>query len=398
MKMPFLTYLWFLFFAIFVEVDGRIAYAQLTSETKNHVGVIAEASLANRDSLRPFSMRFRYSKGEAKNLQWAEKGRFRVPPTVADCGLWEDAGRRRFERIARDEFDISKELQGQGRGTISVPFHSRKIIEFQGELKASYSAGLKCLVIRPDSDSRIGISGTPFDAGVMGKRETGHPARKLIRAIEAESDVQFYGEVEIGGDLLLHVALNSSGYICSIYFDPNRGFLPVRMEYRRIAGDSIAFRLLVVGIEEVGGSFFPTRVRRVAVSPSGEMEACTLEEWVVTDYQVHTPVPDSEFAIEIPNGVRIHNGVNPHGQFGLKQGRSINLEALRELSQIAAEDNFAKLKASRRILTSAQQNSTNRASDSPFHAHPLLIGNVIFIATCVALWFMRRRRKNIVKP
>ncbi len=93
MKMPFLTYLWFLFFAIFVEVDGRIAYAQLTSETKNHVGVIAEASLANRDSLRPFSMRFRYSKGEAKNLQWAEKGRFRVPPTVADCGLWFVGGR-----------------------------------------------------------------------------------------------------------------------------------------------------------------------------------------------------------------------------------------------------------------------------------------------------------------
>ncbi len=364
---------------------------QATPDARDHLGVIAEASLANRESLRPFSMKFRYSKGEARSLRSAEQGRFSKPPAVGDCSLWEDSQRRRFERIGREEIDLAAELEAQGGETVSVPFHSRKILEFHGSFSASYSAGLNSLVVRAESDERIGISGTPFDMGVMGKGEIAHPARRILQKINSGEEVRFDGEVMVDDRLLLRVGLPLSGYQVDVYFDPNRGFLPVRMDYSRSADGSLAFRLLATRIEQVDASFFPTHVRRVSVSPGGENEPCTLEEWVVTDWLIHTPLRDSDFAIDVPDNVRIHNGVNANGVFGLKHGGNVDLAMLKKYSELAAEHNFAKLKAQRR----GQNDVREGALGKDFHS--MLIVNCTVVGICV-LWslirFRRRTRRS----
>jgi hypothetical protein len=135
-----------------------------------------------------------------------------------------------------------------------------------------------------------------------------HPAGIIEDSRRGGSPVEFDGEVELNGTMLLSLTVKyGSESRCQLLIDPAQGFLPLQTT-AWTAGFEGPFRIArITAVRKCsGGRWFPER--SVIVTPDAAAGVSVME-LIVTELDVDTPPPDEAFKLTVPAGIRLHDGV-----------------------------------------------------------------------------------------
>ncbi len=368
------------------------------AEEERTLRVIMEGSMANRRSFHYLTCEFAITRGFAESEAEAKKEG--VSTIVEDGkGLWYVSSQKcRFEihsdqskMVAAVREWLKNHKPDPADGPFSVPLGTklgpRKLL-WDGDQGVAISGLLRGGALIPKDQSGPGVRISPFDmAGWMARDEDQHPALLIERSfVNADIECRFGGRESSDGEAMLSVAFTypsspESGRVTYL-FDPKRGFLPIQM--RRTKPPVTVY---VTDAKECSGSrWFPMRTVAVQSSEQGDIEVL---EVLVTRLDVDTPPEDSVFAIDVAEGTRIHDGVNPLSLVSFPDGDQISVEDLTKLAgkmSTAAEKRENERRAEMSVITEVDADTKRGAY------RWMLIGGIGVALLLVACLLVRRSR------
>ncbi len=397
-------------------VTGLLAIAATchAGEEAERLTAIAESALFNRNAFPFIDCRFVLTHGtcDSENEPIADGPR-RV--LLSSQGTWivrkdevkyelevdPTVEQQRVREAIAAETAKTKDTPAKGRVTVALgmKFVSRRVL-WNGTNGMSYTPLMAAgALFRPD-ERGPSISITPFDlVGMMGPDESRHPG-SLIAARDKTDGVtcRFAGSDDVGGRNLLVVSYDETSgkqQVRSRYwFDPERGFLPVQMTRQYDDPSCTRTKVVVTDVRECsGGRWFP--MRSVAVLSPGTAQPddkLDVFELVVHELDVDSPAPDVLLALDIPQGARLHNGVEPNSQDTLQKPRRICIADLRDL-----EEDMSRRAEGRRVEHAQYEQQAQPLEEPEGGTNWLAItasaAALLFVVTL--LWLRHRRQKGL---
>jgi hypothetical protein len=308
--------------------------------------VIAEGYRTNRESFTAFSCRFKWTFGKAQSLEDARLGKFQ--DVCEHDGLWlVDGQRTRYDLICTtvnlaQEFDRARAEYGKTAGAKRegmIQLRGHEYFYLKNELwRARQSKVIKCVTLVPlGVEDQVGTDPTPFSLGVMGGNEELSPAALLKRVVEGQMIGRFDGTVVEGGRTLLAVSWGNKGerLRLSHRFDPERGYLPVRIWDSDPATAKIYYEAFILDAKNCGsGRWFPMRSIVVKGGVSGRWPK-RVRETRVTDLKLERP-DGKEFYLDVPARTQVVIVDSPNF-FNIKKDTRVHESQLESLAQQAIE-------------------------------------------------------------
>jgi hypothetical protein len=303
----------------FVVLTGSLSLAFAGDSAPQVMSkLIAEGYLHNRESFDAFECRFRLEWGEAKDSDEAIQGRLTNRRTMQ--GVWLVNGEKvRLECVhAQTPSDFTKAYAAQQWLS-------------NGPLSLSIQPDVKMGNIFYPEFPGAGILNTPFDFGMMGFNEKGSPGKSILECLKDHSPCTFEGNQDVKGRSLSLVVFKRGDYEEQIFFDLQRGFLPLQWISKEMKSGTIAHKVWITKVEECEGErWFPMRTV-VAYFPPGEKSLpCQVRIYEVDHLKIGAPF-DDQFVVDAEAGTSINDHTRDGAQIRLKSPRRYSLADLEPL-------------------------------------------------------------------
>ena len=268
----------------------------------------AEGYAANRAGFTQFTCRYVVRKGtaevagggrslnwrdvqEARGL-WARDGdRERV-----SLGLSDAAAERVEDRLAEPPSDPGPaSADGSRLSAVDEPFTPEDYLT-NGREELRHGTGIANIFA--DMGGGGHAIDTPFSMGVMGFGETMNPAAVIGMARSRNLPVE--AAETPGGLIEVRLPEDENGNGMAFTFDPERGFLPVVIEFR-VRGRA-EDRTEILDAAEFDGRWFPIRCVSSSNPDGGGVKFVT--EYEVTELTMGAP-PDGAFEVTLPEGTNV---------------------------------------------------------------------------------------------
>ncbi|HUT00818.1 MAG TPA: hypothetical protein VM031_00065 [Phycisphaerae bacterium] len=300
---------------------------------------IAEGYLANRGAFKAFRCEFRYRVGGARDLADALKNGPTVKPLTAVCKWLVDGERicysRVIDRKARAAQEASKAapqhtvVGGQPAIIAEIPLSGLGWLT-DGKRALRYDPNFVANLMGPNRIAELieGLSPdtTPWALGGLGRTLGSNPGRWMLDG--KLGTWRSVGLEDANGLKLAIIECRRETAMLRYYFDTQRGFLPVRKEYR--LNDGRRTHLAVTDTRKCpDGRWFPGRVVSVDMRASGEV--WRVQEITVTALDARSKVPSEEMSLVLRRGIQVLHADNTMSAFRLPADERIGIGDLEAL-------------------------------------------------------------------
>jgi hypothetical protein len=300
---------------------------------------IAEGYLSNRGAFKSFRCEFSYRVGSAPNLARALKNGPTVNVLSSWC-KWLIAGRnicysREIDEEAKAALERSKanprphNIKGQKGFIAAIPLSARGYLT-DGRRAISYDPDFVANLMGPkrivELIDDLSPDATPWALGGLGRTMTTNPGRWILDG--KLGAWRFVGAEEVEGGKRLLVECKRSSARLTYYFDPARGFLPVRRIYRLNDGRESHTAMTEVR-KCLDGRWFPARVVKVDMRAGGEV--WRVQEIKLSKLDAEAKVKPEEISLVLRRGIQVVHVDDLRTAFRLQVAERIgvgDLEAL----------------------------------------------------------------------
>ena len=394
--------------SVIVAAVATCSSVCLGGEETDRLQVIAESSLANRKAFPFVNCRFAvvYAKcdedkdalegGNLRERQKADgvwivrKDQVRHEIVVDPDAEREYLAEAYARAAAKADADVETIQVSVGRRLVS-----RKIL-WDGARGMSYSPVMGGGGMFSPDAAGPGITMTPFDlAGMMGPDERLRPGY-LIEQIQESSEIKwrFVGSEKVRGrDLLVVSCDDTSGTDkehSKYWFDPERNFLTVQRTHHYDDPSHVRTKVVVTDVRECsGGRWFPMRtVKILTPGPAQSERELEVFDLTVKELDVDTPPSDEMLALDIPEGARLHNSVDPLSQSTLEQQQRISVADLGGVKEDMST------RAKERRIRHEQETRPLVESESGGNRLLMAAGASLLVIAVVAVVVWNRRRSS----
>lgn len=368
----------------------------------------AEAYLANREAFPFFDCRFTVTKGKAASLADALAGKLDEP--AVEHGVWiVDGPRVRYEAYC-DHATLAAALEnnptfkvkladGAEANAVRMPCNAEGFLT-DGRIHLRYAPTMESANIRAADSPLPGIECTPWSLQMMGQDEERSPGRLLLQGGKADHahiwlDAEPHGEPE----QVLVVALGPqpSGQAPPrrrFFLDPERGYLPVRIDLYYPQKFDEAGQPLPVVRAQVGRildvlacsneRWFPRRTVTIGRPDGDPPFQTTIIE--VTSLNADERPSEDLFHLDVSKDTTISNPDDLRSVVGVKEEQRIHLRNLPGFLEQTTE----RLQQAR--ARDEEERQAGRGASGL--RRWLVLANVAILALAAALLYAARRRKN----
>jgi hypothetical protein len=351
---------------------------------------IAAASLSNREAFQMFTCTFALRSGEAETIQKALAGD--LLNVTNGKGIWVVNKRRMRFGVSCDKEAVVKafaEQKGQGtKGVVRVPFSSEEFLDNGSKQFRLSLIGLHANISNEQAPDP-GVQLTPFDMGIMGANEVGHPSRLILGSLDKKYYCRADSPVAGTNTQVIHYSTHPDQYEYVFSFDPAKNFLPVQIRRERITpGPGAEFAVHTTRAEQFsGGKWFPMRSVLIWQHRS-EKGPFSVREINVESLTADTPPPESDFVIDLPAGTNISDGGTTAGI------RGVNLPAPERVGPDDLDRISKRWEA--RVSGADANHDTPTTGMPPSNTWTLLmVVNGVLAAVVIGLIVVRRRRRRM---
>jgi hypothetical protein len=297
---------------------------------------VAEGYLKNRGSFKSFRCEFLYRIGSAASLKDAVENGPTKSILTASCKWIIDGKNICYTRVIDKKAKAAQADSKANPTQTDIGGQKAHIAEIPLSGKGYLTDGVRALTYSPDfavnlmGPKRIdelidGLSprGTPWALGGMGATMTKNPGRWILDGRLGKWTLIRTEKVKGGKRIVVQCKRDSARL--RYYFDPDRGFLPVRREY--LLNDGRSSHIEITDARKCsGGRWFPTRVVCVNMRANGDV--WRVKEISLTSVDAKTKIKPQEMTLTLRGGIRVLHTDDMLSSFRLKQNERIGVKDL----------------------------------------------------------------------
>ena len=300
---------------------------------------IAEGYLTNRGAFKSFRCEFSYRVGSAPNRANALKNGPTVNVLSSSC-KWLIDGKnicytREIDEEAKAALEKSKanprphNVKGQKGFIAAIPLSARGFLT-DGRRAISYDPDFVANLMGPkrivELIDDLSPDATPWAMGGLGKTMRENPGRWML---DGELGAwRLVGAEEVEGGKRLLVECKRASARLTYYFDPARGFLPVRRIYRLNDGRESHTAMTEVR-KCLDGRWFPARVVKVDMRAGGEV--WRVKEVKLSKLEAGAEVRPEEMSLVLRRGIQVVHVDDLRTAFRLQVAERVGVEDLEAL-------------------------------------------------------------------
>jgi len=386
------------FFVLALVVGGLISASEgrgsapVSEAEALRLKTIAEGFMTNRQSFPFLTCRFEVSQGAAGSLKEALDSGPSKDVVKAECIWIRDGSKERYElNRPVDREKLMGSVKGEG---VPLTLGPHKRVGEGSLVLATNGVLLSGAAYSPDLPPPDLID-TPLDMfGEMGSDGSLHPGRLIPRFLESpEVGTVWPAEaVSLEGQDLLKVVFEASKTRITFFLAPRQGYLPVQMWVGDRDG-SVHRKGFITKVRACSsGRWFPERIVLIDGDAKDPTKPCYAREIKVTELDVDRRPADAQFAIEVPAGTQLWDGIDSYSLITLPQTTRFHYS---ELSGLLAE--MRRQAPIRR----AREGQIGEPTGPARSRRLVVIGGAALLAVVlggVVLWRIRARRRHSSAP
>jgi hypothetical protein len=270
---------------------------------------IVDGCRANRDSLGPFTCRFKYKTGKAASLDDAKNGK--IESTLEADGLWiVDGPRTRYLLVTTSVKPrklgapvVERGLGGQPVTRVETAGIQESYLENK-DVRARQSGRL--IKLSPAMGKEAEPDITPFSLGMNSGLTT-----LWQRVADGRDDAHVDRTIEENGKSLLALSWGPKGQPPRLLYqvDPKRSYLPIHFGAVDPASGKWSIEASILELKDCGsGGWFPMRGLVISGAKDDPWPR-GVRELRVTELKLERP-DDQEFALDVPAQTRIFDSIS----------------------------------------------------------------------------------------
>lgn len=316
-----------------LNVVAGVTLAQSPSKASQDKDSLSEVAVigfaANLQGFPFYQCRYRFTSAQARSVEDAIQGAF-VSATSYENRLLVDGEKDLYEGLAPPlPPPKQKAPVPEKKGfffTPAVVCSNRYLGD--GKHEMNFIPQLGSMNLFSKEKTVLGIPRTPMGMGFMGHRGQNGPGELSRNGLfEMVGD----GLEEIEGRPLVAVRFKDKqqDYVKRYWFDPERGYLPIR--YEGWIDGKLKIRSFVTHVRECSNQrWFPERsVRVITPDKAGDLYDVWEVKLLELDADKHPAVAD--FTITVPAGTTVCDHEDPKGSFKLQQEEQIHVDDIPKL-------------------------------------------------------------------
>jgi hypothetical protein len=284
-----------------VLIEASVNQALPQAGVGHSLEAISKGNLRNRKSFDFLTCRYQMRAGTAESLESAKRGE--LQNTRKWDVVWVTKGSMVKYASTCDEASLKayKAKFAAEEGSKQIDLRESWGVLTDGRLILRHSPAIMAVNISVPDVVDPDIRATPFGMGIMGSNETSNPGSVFQKCV----DGKFYGIVEgleiINGAKLVkvNVGLTKDRISRTYWLDPNRGFLPIRIDGKAPKSEELLYTAIVKETKKCSqGRWFPMSAV-VIDSPQRKTGSLYVREYQVLDLDVDKEPKNAAFDIEI---------------------------------------------------------------------------------------------------
>lgn len=324
-------------------------------EVSRELRRIAEGYLKNRGAFSSFRCEFRFRVGSAASLAEALKRGPTLKVLEADCKWIVDGKKACYSRVVDEKARAAEakakanpqphNVNGQPGFIAAIPLSGLGFLT-DGRLALRYSHTFAANLMGPNRIDELiialGPTATPWALGGLGTAMESNPGRWIL---DGELGTWRFVTVEPTTDgTRLVVECKREAARLTYYFDPGRGFLPVRREYR--LNDGRKTHIAMTDVRKCsGGRWFPGRVVFVNTRANGAVRR--VQEICLTKLDAKSRIKPEEMFLTLRRGISVLHADNMLSAFRTQGDMRVGI------NDLIALDARCKEAAARRMIRRA---------------------------------------------
>lgn len=353
-------------------------------EQEGGLRAVADGYRNNRASFPYMVVRSIVTKGRADSIEEALAGRFRGEGQVVARGFYAFKG-----TTHRSELIYPPQLQEKYRVKIDdhrsrTSYVSERHLS-NGIVAAQHFPNSRQALVEARGEEGLVFLVRPFDVGLTGGRGDTPLDRLIEQGLETGGPVCTYeGETEMDGRKCLMIAMRDQ-LSRRYWVDPERGFLPVRLEMTE--GKSVVAARLVEIQECSRGRWLP----RYAITAMGQQGADAVFFRAVRFTQVEVDKEPSADALrlELPAGTRVVDTVKTKRTWRAGQGGGPATIDMQEYEGVVIPERSAQPDATTGVFATAPDEDL-AARGTPTWLL-FLFGSLAVLVIAAVMWKVTRR-------
>lgn len=300
---------------------------------------VAEGYLKNRGAFKSFRREFLYRIGSASSLKDAVANGPTKSVLSASCKWIIDGKKIFYSRVIDKKAKTAQtdakanpkptDIGGQKGFVAEIPLSAKGYLT-DGVRAITYDPNFVVNLMGPKRIGELidGLSprGTPWALGGLGPTMTENPGRWMLDGKLGKWRIVRTEKVKGGKRIVVECKRESA--CLTYYFDPDRGFLPVRREY--VLTDGRKTHIAITDLRKCsGGRWFPTRVVVVNMRANGDV--WRVKEISLTTVDAKTKVKREEMALVLRGGISVLHVDDMLSSFRLKQNERVGIKDLEAL-------------------------------------------------------------------
>lgn len=300
---------------------------------------LAEGYLKNRAAFRSLRCEFRYRVGAARDVDDALKNGPTIKPLTASCTWLLDGESicysRQIDPNARAALEKAKAnpkplvVKGQPGFIAEIPLSARGYLT-DGTRALTYDPAFVANLMGPNRITELIDSlspdTTPWALGGLGRTMRSNPGRWILDG--KLGTWRRVGDERAGSGRRIVVECKRASSRTTYWFDPARGFLPVRREWR--FRDGRMGRIAITDVRKCsGGRWFPARVVSIDTRPGGAV--WRVQEIALTALDAESKVKAEDMSLLLRRGIQVLHVENMLSAFRLPEAERVGIGDLKAL-------------------------------------------------------------------
>jgi len=307
---------------------------------------IADAYLKNRSATEPLKCAFKYAKGRAANVEEAIAKGPTMYRLTAECSLAISGANICYKRIVdwravealRESMANPTKSKDGKHFFAQIPLDEEHLLT-DGVRALHYDPDFVANMVGPDKEKLdLAMNAwmpleTPWALGGMGRTLKANPGCWLVEG-KMYKEQRLLGPRKIDGLHLIAVECLRESSSTIYYFDPERGHLPVRREWK-IGEDSKGW-VVMKAVEKLDrGRWFPKHVVSVRSYPSRDIHE--VEEVILTSIDADYVFKPEDFVLEMLARTLVNHTEDLRSEFRLQKDTRLGLADLEALHKRCLE-------------------------------------------------------------